>query len=409
MTIPSQPIVAAVDHLSVNRVAVDEGIVAVARDVGPIIAKHAETTERNRRLAPPVIDALRAAGLFRLFTPRAIGGLEIDPVTFARVVEEVSTFDSAAGWAFQVNTGAWWTSRMSTEGVAELYGDGPDLMMAASFAPPHRAEEVPGGYRITGRGPLASTIHDSRWALMSAIVFDGDRPRLTPAGPDFISVVMRTTEVEIIDTWDSLGMRGTDSNDIAANGVFVPDSRVFRFEPDSVPSAPFDGPLYRMPALAATYPIIAPVALAIAGGAIRELREIVTTKVPLGSLKTARDRGAVQSAVAEAEAMVRSARLLFYDALARAWDCAVAQRPFTLESKADLMLASTWAVRSATRATDLMHRMGGTNGIYARSRLERHFRDAQTVRHHGFVSDNRLETVGQVYLGVPPEFPFVAF
>ena len=409
MTIPSQPTVAAVDPLSVNRVAVDEGIVAVARDVGAIIAKHVETTERNRRLAPPVIDALRAAGLFRLFTPRAFGGLEIDPVTFARVVEEVSAFDSAAGWAFQVNTGAWWTSRMSPEGVAELYADGPDLMMAASFAPPHRAEEVPGGYRITGRGPLASTIHDSRWALMSAIVFDGDQPRMTPAGPDFISVVMRTTEVEIIDTWDSLGMRGTDSNDIVANRVFVPQSRAFRFEPDSVPAAPFDGALYRMPALAATYPIIAPVALALAGGAIRELRDIVTTKVPLGSMKTARDRGAVQSAVAEAGAMVRSARLLFYDALTTAWERAVAQRPFTLENKADLMLASTWAVRSAARATDLMHRMGGTNGIYARSRLERHFRDAQTVRHHGFVSESRLETVGQVYLGVPPEFAFVAF
>jgi indole-3-acetate monooxygenase len=409
MTVSSQSSVASVDPLSVTRVAVDAGIVAAARDVGSIIAKHVETTERNRRLAPPVIDALRAAGLFRLFTPRALGGLEIDPVTFARVVEEVSTFDSAAGWALQVNTGAWWTSRMSPEGVAELYADGPDLMMAASFAPPHRAEEVPGGYRITGRGPLASTIHDSRWALMSAIVFDGDQPRMTPAGPDFISVVMRTTEVEIVDTWDSLGMRGTDSNDIAANGVFVPESRAFRFEPDSITTAPFDGPLYRMPALAATYPIIAPVALAIAGGAIRELRDIVTTKVPLGSMKTARDRAAVQAAVAEAEAMVRSARLLFYDALTRAWERAVAQKPFTLENKADLMLASTWAVRSAARATDLMHRMGGTNGIYARSRLERHFRDAQTVRHHGFVSDSRLETVGQVYLGVEPEFPFVAF
>jgi alkylation response protein AidB-like acyl-CoA dehydrogenase len=397
------------DRSSPAPVAVDEGIVAAARDIGWVIAKHVETTERNRRLAPPVIDALRAAGLFRLFTPRALGGLEVDPVTFARVVEEVSTFDSAAGWAFQVNTGAWWTSRMSPEGVGELYADGPDLMMAASFAPPHRAEEVPGGYRITGRGPLASTIHDSRWALMSAIVFDGDQPRLTPAGPDFISVVMRTTEVEIADTWDSLGMRGTDSNDIVANGVFVPGSRVFRFEPDSVPSAPFDGPLYRMPALAATYPIIAPVALAIASGAIRELRDIVTTKVPLGSMKTARDRSAVQSAVAEAEARVRSARLFFYDTLTKGWQRAVAQQPFTLENKADLMLASTWAVRSAARATDLMHRMGGTNGIYARSRLERHFRDAHTVRHHGFVSDSRLETVGQVYLGVEPEFPFVAF
>jgi alkylation response protein AidB-like acyl-CoA dehydrogenase len=388
---------------------VDESVVAIARSVGPILAQHVETTERNRRLAPPVADALRATGLFRLFTPRALGGLEIDPVTFARVVEEVSTFDSAAGWALQVNTGAWWTSRMSPEGAAELYADGPDLMMAGSFAPPHRAEEVPGGYRITGRSPLASTIHHARWALMSAIVFDGEQPRITPAGPDFISVVMRTSEVEIIDTWDSLGMRGTDSNDIQANGVFVPESRAFRFEPDSIPTAPFDGPLYRMPALAATYPIIAPVALAIARGAIRELRDIVTTKVPLGSMKSARDRGAVQGAVAEAEAMLRSARLFFYDAFASAWRRAVVGEAFSLEHKVDLMLASTWAVRSAARATDLMHRMGGTNGIYARSRLERHFRDAQTVRHHGFVSDSRLETVGQVYLGVVPEFPFVAF
>jgi len=409
MTLSSQSTVASVDPGSITRFAADESIVAAARDVGSIIAKHVQATERNRRLAAPVIDALRGAGLFRLFTPRALGGLEIDPVTFARVVEEVSAVDSAAGWSLQVNTGAWWTSRMSPEGVAELYADGPDLMMAASFAPPHRAEEVPGGYRITGRGPLASTIHDSRWALMSAIVFEGDQPRMTPAGPDFISVVMRTTEVEIIDTWDSLGMRGTDSNDIAANGVFVPESRAFRFEPDSAPPAPFDGPLYRMPALAATYPIIAPVALAIARGAIRELRDIVTTKVPLGSMRTARDRSAVQSAVAEAEAMVRSARLFFYDAVATAWQRALAREPFSLEHKADLMLACTWAVRTAARATDLMHRMGGTNGIYARSRLERHFRDAQTVRHHGFVSDSRLETVGQVYLGVEPEFPFVAF
>ena len=93
----------------------------------------------------------------------------------------------------------------------------------------------------------------------------------------------------------------------------------------------------------------------------------------------------------------------------RAWERAVTHQPFTLGDKADLMLASTWAAHSGARATDLMHRMGGTNGIYARSRLERHFRDAQTVRHHGFVSDSRLETVGQVYLGVQPEFPFVAF
>jgi alkylation response protein AidB-like acyl-CoA dehydrogenase len=387
-----------------------QNVVASARTLGPIIAEHASTTERERRLAAPVLEALRGAGLFRLFTPRALGGLEIDPVTFARVVEEVSTSDSAAGWALQAgNTGSWWASRMAPEGVAEVFAAGPDLVMSASFSPPHRAEEVAGGYRITGRGPLASTIHDSSWVMMSGMVHDGDQPRMSAMGPEVVGLVMKTSDIAIADTWESLGMRGTDSNDVVADGVFVPASRAFQLRPDHVPAAPFDGPLYRLPALAATYTIIAPVALAIAGNAIRTLREIVTTKIPLGSMKTARDRGAVQAAVAEAEAMVRSARLLFYDAVTAAWDRAVAREPFTLEHKADLMLASSWAVRSASRATDLMHRMGGSTGIYTRSRLERLFRDAQTVRHHGFVSESRLETVGQVYLGVAPEFPFVAF
>jgi hypothetical protein len=137
----------------------------------------------------------------------------------------------------------------------------------------------------------------------------------------------------------------------------------------------FDGPLYRLPALAASFTVIAPVALAIGRSAIHELRDIAAKKIPLGSTKTARDRGAVQSAVAEAEAMIRSARSYFYDALATAWERAVAHEPFTLEHKADLMLASTWAVRTAARAIDFMHRMGGTTGIYTRSRLERLFRE----------------------------------
>jgi hypothetical protein len=80
-------------------------------------------------------------------------------------------------------------------------------MMSASFVSPHRAEEVPGGYRLTGRGPLASTIHDSQWVMMSAIVYDGAQPRMTTMGPEVVGLVSRTSDVEIIDTWDSLGAR----------------------------------------------------------------------------------------------------------------------------------------------------------------------------------------------------------
>jgi indole-3-acetate monooxygenase len=390
--------------------ATDESLVARARALEPIIRQHAETTEHERRLAGPAFQAMREAGLFRMFTPRALGGLEADPVTVARVAEEIASFDSAAAWALQAgNTGSWWAGHFPQSGIAELYADGPDFIMSASFTPPHRAESVPGGYRVTGRGALASTIHDSPWVFMTGIVFDGEQARATSFGPVIVGLALRTSEVQIIDTWQSLGMRGTDSNDVAADGVFVPETRSFVVAPVYEPAPQFAGALYRLPALVSTDVIIAPVALAIARGAITAIRELADRKTPLGSTKTMRHRSAVQFALADAEAQLRAARLLFYEELTNTWQRALANQPPTLEQRADLMLACAHAVRTAAHVTDLMHRMGGTSGIYARSRLERYFRDAQTVRHHGFLSEARLETVGQVYLGVEPEFGFVAF
>jgi alkylation response protein AidB-like acyl-CoA dehydrogenase len=381
-----------------------------ARALGPMIREHAGTAERERRLARPVIDAMRRAGLFRMFTPQSLGGLETSPVTLARVAEEISGFDSAAGWALQAgNTGAWWSARLPADAAAEVFADGPDLIMAASFNPPHRAEVVQGGYRFTGRGPLASTIHDASWIMMSGIVHDGETPRMTPFGPAMVGVILRTSQVEIIDTWDSLGMRGTDSHDVVADGVLIPAAHSFPVSPEYQPGPHFHGPLYRLPAPASVDVIIVPVALAVARGAIDEVRATAERRTPLGSVKTLRHRASVQAAIAEAEAMLRSARLLFYQTLEDAWQRAVRGDDPSLEDRADLMLASTHAVRTASRVADLMHRSAGTSGIYARNRLERHFRDAQTIRHHGFVCESRLETVGQVYLGVDPEFGFVAF
>jgi indole-3-acetate monooxygenase len=393
-----------------DAIEIDATLLASARALGPMISQHAEATERDRRLARPVLEAMREAGLFRMFTPRSLGGLEADPVTVARVAEEIASFDSAAAWALQAgNTGSWWAGHLPEQAVTELFGAGPDVLIAASFSPPHRAEAVAGGYRLTGRGPLASTIHDSPWVMMTGIVFDGAQPRQTPFGPMVVALLMRTDDVQIVDTWRSLGMRGTDSNDVAADNVFVPELRSFVVAPTYQPGTHFTGPLYRLPALTSTDVIIAPVALAIARGAITALHELADRKTPLGSMKTIRHRSAVQFALADAEAQLRAARLFFYQTLNTTWQRVVANEQTSLEQRADLMLAGTHAVRTSAHVADLMHQMAGTSGIYERSRLERHFRDAQTVRHHGFLSASRLETVGQVYLGVEPEFGFIAF
>lgn len=155
--------------------------------------------------------------------------------------------------------------------------------------------------------------------------------------------------------------------------------------------------------------VIPPVALGIARQAISELRDLAQGKTPFGSATLLRERAVAQAKLARAEAVLRSARLFFYDTLNESWERAQAGEPASLEQKADDLLAAAHAVASSVKAVDLIYSLAGTSGMYTRSRLERHFRDVQTLRHHGFIAESRYETVGQVYLGAPPEFGLVAF
>lgn len=387
----------------------NESLLETARALAPLIRDRAPEAETTRRLPRGVLDAMRDAGLFRLLLPRALGGLEVDPVTYVLVAEEISRADSAAGWVLQAgNMGAWWSSRLSEEGAREVHGEDPSALIAAAFHPPQQASPVPGGYRVTGRGPLASNIHDARWLFLTAFVMEDGQPRMTPGGPEVVGLILQANEATIVDTWHSLGMRGTDSNDVVVESVFVPQARTYPLAPNVELNALFGGPLYRLPPIGATSIIGVPVALGVAREALDALREIAAKKTAFGFMKPMRERSVVQAQVARAEAMYRAARLLFLDTLGSAWQRTVTSEGSTLEQKADLLGAATHVVRTCATVTSMMHALAGTTGIYTRSPLERHFRDMQTLRHHGFVSENRFEAVGQVYLGLPPEFPMVA-
>lgn len=385
-------------------------LVDAAKALGPFIREHADEAERNRRLSPAVSKALTDAGFQRMLLPRALGGLEVDPPTCARVVEEVASADSAAGWSLQAgNSGAWWAARLPGEGAEEMFGGSPNRIVAAAFHPPQQATPVPGGYRINGRGPLASNIHEAVWLFVTALVMDGDQPRLVDGQAQVIVAFLAAADVEIVDTWDTLGMRGTDSQDVVMKDVFVPETRTFPLVPDFTPGPAYQGPLYRYPGIGQVQVILPPVLLAIARGSIDELKRLAERKTSLGSMKTLKDRQTAQQELAKAEAELRAARALLYESIEGGWARTVAGAPHTLEQKADLLLAGVHAAATSARVADRIHRLAGTSGIYKRSRLERLFRDAQTLRHHGFMAENKYETAGQVYLGVAPEFGFVAF
>jgi alkylation response protein AidB-like acyl-CoA dehydrogenase len=374
-------------------------VLAAAGEIGPVLREHAPEGERRRRLAPAALEAMRSAGLFRMLLPRSLGGLEVDPVTFARAVEATSRHDAAAGWALQAgNIGDWFGARLTDAGAEEVLGEDPDQLEAAAFHPPLPASPVDGGFRVSGQRPLASTIHDARWLFVTAFADGVPFGAVVPAG-----------DARIVDTWDSLGLRGTDSNDVVLHDAFVPERRTFPFAPHFTPGAHYRGPLYRMPVVAMMSAMLAPIALAIAREAIEALRALAPSKASLGTTSVLRDRSLTHARLGRAEGLVRAARAGLYATLDEEWRRVSAGRTPTLEDRAGDLLAGVHAVQAAVEAVDLVYGLAGSSAVYERSPIERHFRDVNTVRHHGFVCESRLEAVGQVLLGVDPEFMLVAF
>ncbi|HET6690007.1 MAG TPA: acyl-CoA dehydrogenase family protein [Miltoncostaeaceae bacterium] len=376
-----------------------DGLLGAVEEIGPLLRRHAAEAEQRRRLSAATVDALRDAGLFRMFLPASLGGREMDPPAVARVVEAVARHDAAAGWALQAgNVGDWFAARLPDAGVEEVLGDDPDVVQSAAFHPPLAGEPADGGYRLSGRRPLASTIHDARWLFVTAVVGDGA-----------VGAVVGADEVRVIDTWRSLGMRGTDSNDVELDGVFVPERRTFPLAPAFTPGSHHRGPLYRMPAVTILATVLVPVALAVAQGALDALRDLAPSKMSLGTTRALRDRSVAHVRLARAEGLVRAARASFSAALAESWERVAGGGRPTLDDRAGDLLAAVHAVTSCVEAVDLVYGVAGSAAVYERSAIERCFRDINTIRHHGFVCEGRLEAVGQVLLGLPPEFELIAF
>jgi indole-3-acetate monooxygenase len=379
----------------------DTSLIDAARKIGPIIRDHNAEAERERRLSRPVLDALYETGFLRMFTPRSLGGLEANPITRALVVEEISGQDTAAGWTLENPLDwAYFCARLPDQGAEEIYSRGADILIAAQYGRPLNATSTEGGYRISGRAPFLSNCYDADWIASTAFV-DGDQE-------SGVMVYFPRENCEIVDAWDAMGMRGTGSNDISVTDVYVPKFRTFPMVPEFETGSHYKGPLYRFPLAGIAATGIPTVMLGAARKAIDEVTELALTKTPVASSGPLKERSSAQAKLAKAEAVLRSGRLLLYGTLSEAWQTSVHGGTHSMKQRADLLLAMTHAMRSAVEAVELACSIAGTTAFRASSPFERYFRDAQTLKHHAFAAESRYETVGKVYLRIPPDFPATA-
>lgn len=380
---------------------IDQGLLEIAVGLGPVIREHRAEGETHRRVPVAVVQAMKDAGLVRMMTPKSVGGLEADPITSARVFEAIARSDSAASWILQAaNSGDFYCARLPDEGADEIYADGPDAMIALCVHPPMKATPVEGGYRVSGQSHLGSGISDADWLMVLMQL---------PGGEGLRGAFLPKREVTVVDSWYSMGMRGTDSNTVTIDDAFVPTSRTWPLQPTFEPGRHFRGPLYRFPSLGEGIVVLAPVALGVARLAIDEFKCLALGKTPFMSATSLSERPVAQMALGKAEGVLSAARSFFYATVTEAWERTLAGRGSTKEEKGRLMLAAVHLMQSCVEAVDHVCAVAGTSGIYTRSPLERAFRDVHTARHHGWVSETRYGTYGQIALGLEPDFPVALF
>jgi alkylation response protein AidB-like acyl-CoA dehydrogenase len=370
---------------------------AVVAELGPVLEARGDEIETARRLPADLSAALARAGVYRSMAPAALGGLEAAPGETTRLFERLARHDASAAWVgFIGATTATQLARLPDEIAREVLAD-PDTLITGVFAPKGRARLDGDGFIVDGHWQWGSGCQNARWITAGCMLVGDDGPLIDAAGaPRQHAALVPAEEVEILDTWYASGLCGTGSTDFRMRGVRVPAERMVGLRK----TAPPDRPLYRFPQFCLLGLGIAGVALGIARRALDELIDLAEGKVPTGSRKRLADRTDVQMAVARAEAEVRSARAWLHDTIETAWARAEAGEALDVPARRDLRLATTHAVRAATRAVDAAYELGGGTSVYRTSRLQRCFRDVHVTTQHIMVGPGTLELTGRLFLGL---------
>jgi alkylation response protein AidB-like acyl-CoA dehydrogenase len=363
----------------------------------PMIRNECREVDRTRQIPTVVVNALRDAGVFRMLTPRALGGAESDPLSFLRVVDEVAYADGSAGWCTMIG-GCYATfgGMLPSRGALEVFGD-PSTISAGNFRPDKGvAHEVEGGYRVSGCWELASGSSHANWYIAGAMIMRDGAPIMQSNGwPLMREFFFPAAEVEVIDTWESTGLRGTASHDYKVRDVFVPEHRTLWFQE---PPAEH-GPLYRMPPVAMFATFIGAVQLGIARHAIDAFVDLATSKIPTMTQNVLADKPTAQATLGTAKALHGSARTYLETALQTLWERVQAGHAPTPADRGDLWLAAAHAGHSAHAAIDMLYTAAGASSVYAASPLDRCLRDARTALQHICTQAVNFEVAGRLTLG----------
>ena len=379
-----------------------EEIVARAAALTPVLAARAEHVEKTRTIHPDTVRDFWDTDLWIALKPKRYGGLQLDFRVFIDVSDHLARGCASTAWIYgNLLSHDWMLPMWNPRAQDEVWKDNPRALMSSSLvATAGVAKPVEGGYEITGQWPYCSGLDPSDWLLMSAMIDDGG-----PRRPIWFAA--RRDAFEEIDTWHVSGLIGTGSRDIKCKGAFIPEHMTL--DPKHGRGGPtpgtdhVDDTLYKLPVLGLFPYVLAGVMIGIAQGAYDDYVSEIRTRTSTYNASKLAEHVQIQMKVAEAGALIRSARFLCYEAIREAEEVIEAGQIPTVPQKVAWRRDGAFAAQNCVKALSLLHSAIGAAGMYLSHPFQRRLRDMNMAATQIQVNfDINGAEFGRVELGLDP-------
>ena len=330
----------------------------------------------SRRVPQANIDALQEAGFFLALQPARYGGHELNPQDFFRMQCAIAEGCMSTAWASGIiAVHAFQIALMDARAQEEVWGDDIHTRVSSSYAPLGEVEQVEGGFTLSGRWGWSSGCDHCSWVLLGAIVpKEGFRTFLVPS-----------SDYEIIDTWHSMGLQGTGSNDIMVEGAFVPEYRTHKqmdgFSGCNPGVHVNDAPLYRLPWAQTFIRVVSTPAIGAAREGLRLYRDSVVGKASGDVTKLAGDVSTLERIAAATHAIDEMEALLYrnFDLMMAA---AEAGEPIPIEDRALYRYQASLVIEKSMAVIDSLFSSAGGSSVFSGSEIQQRFLDIHTARAH---------------------------
>jgi alkylation response protein AidB-like acyl-CoA dehydrogenase len=375
-----------------------EGAVGRARSLFPLLRDLAREADDRRHLLPEMIEAFTSSGLVRTLVPRRWGGSELSLTTHMEIAIELGRAYGSMAWvgSFLIDH-PFILAHFAEEAQHDVWGvSGPDALIATSFAPVGKVTAASGGWSLSGDWAWASGVGYAQWIMIGGMVPG------TADHPEYRLFLVPTSELTIVDTWYSAGLRGSGSDNVIADGVFVPEYRTVAMatllEATSPGGKVNPAPLYNQPFMAhGGHAMVSP-AIGIARGMVEAWQAHVRSKTHSHTQEQVAAAVPMQLCLAEAAVRIDSAELLLRRALAMVDSGA----HITLEDRVRNRRDVTYIGRILVRAVEDLMQTAGASALRDESPIQRGWRDVRAISCHVFVNFNAAaENYGRIAFGFP--------